>query len=334
VLVGLVLHVAASVAIIFTPSVGVLIGLRFVQGIGNASAAVVAMAMIRDLHTGHRAAKLLSHIVLVIGVAPLLAPTLGRALASLGTWRYTFVFLAVVGVGLGLFVYWRVPDTRSEAVKQAASGLGAAFRAYWVLLRDYRFMGWAMIPALVQSALMAWVISSPFLIQEYYGQGHMVFSLLFALCGLFLVAGAQANAAVVHRFHPRKLLVTLLPAELAVAAAGFVCSLLGWGGLLGLVSGVALMLFLNGFVPGNASALALTRHGEAAGAASALIGALQAGFVACVMALLSAIGDSQVDMTGVQTVGLALAWLIVLIGSRGLRRAGRQTGRRVAGQSA
>jgi DHA1 family bicyclomycin/chloramphenicol resistance-like MFS transporter len=324
VLFGLALHVAASVGIVFTPSVAVLIALRFVQGIGNASAAVVAMAMIRDLHSGHRAAKLLSQIVLVIGVAPLLAPTLGSALAALGTWRYTFVFLAVAGVGLGAFVYLRVPDTRSSLAKAAAPTLGGAFRAYGHLLRDYRFMGWAMVPALAQSALMAWVISSPFLIQEHYGQGHGTFSLLFAVCGVFLIAGAQANASVVHRFSPAKLLRWVLPVELAVAVAGFAFSFTHFGGLWGLVAGVSVLLFLNGFVPSNASALALTRHGEAAGAASALIGSLQAAFVAGVMALLSALGDSQHDMTGVQAGALAGAWLIVLAGTFGASRSRRR----------
>jgi DHA1 family bicyclomycin/chloramphenicol resistance-like MFS transporter len=319
VLVGLVAHVAASIAIVFTPSVGLLISLRFIQGVGNAAAGVVAMAMARDLYSGHRAARLLSQIVLVIGVAPLLAPTLGSALAGLGTWRYTFVFLAAVGVALGLFVYFRVPDTRSSQAREAASSLRQAFRAYGRLLTDSRFMGWAVIPALAQSALMAWVVSSPFLIRSRYGQSPTVFAIVFAICGLFMVAGAQANAAVVHRFQPQRLLAMLLPVELASAAAGLVVSVLDWGGLPGLIAGMSALLFLNGFVPGNAAALALTLHGEAAGAGSALIGAMQAGFGGLITLLLSAIGDSQRDMTAVQTAVLAAAWLIVLLGRRRFR---------------
>jgi DHA1 family bicyclomycin/chloramphenicol resistance-like MFS transporter len=320
VLAGVALHVVASIAIVFTPSVAFLIALRVVQGVGNASTQVVSMAMVRDLHSGSKAAKLLSQLVLVIGVAPLLAPTLGAALAGLGTWRYTFVFLAAVGVALGLFIYFRVPDTRTEAVRRSATGLGKAFRAYWTLVRDFRFLGFALVPGLAMSAMMSWVISSPFLVQVRYEQSAAMFALIFALCGIFMVAGAQANAAVVHRFQPRRLLMAALPVELGFALAGFVLSFFSWGGLWPMVFGVSALLFMNGFVPGNASALALTRHGEAAGAASALIGCVQAGCSAGVMALLAWMGDTQRDMTAVQSGVLALALAIVMAGGLSRRR--------------
>jgi DHA1 family bicyclomycin/chloramphenicol resistance-like MFS transporter len=314
VLAGLTLHVLASVVIVFTPSIALLIGLRFCQGIGNASAGVVAMAIIRDLRSGSKAARLLSQLMLVIGVAPLFAPSAGTALAGLGSWRYSFVFLAVVGVALGAFVWAKVPDTRSEAVKRAATGLGPAFRAYGRLLKDRRFMGFALIPGLAQSAMMSWVISSPFLVRTTYGQSATVFALVFAFCGLFMVGGAQANAALVFRFNPKTLLFAALPVELAVAAAGFGFSFFQWGGLWALVAGLAGLLFVNGLVPANAAALALSRHGEAAGAASALIGTVQLAFTAAVMVVLSVLGDSQREMTAVQTVVLAGALMIVLAG--------------------
>jgi DHA1 family bicyclomycin/chloramphenicol resistance-like MFS transporter len=325
VLVGVVMHVAASIGIVFTPSVAVLVGLRVVQGVGNASAAVVAMAMVRDLHSGSKAAKLLSQLVLVIGVAPLFAPALGAAIARLGSWRYTFVFLAAVGVALGVFVLFRVPDTRPAAVREAATGLGKAFRAYWTLVRDRRFMGYALIPGLAMSAMMSWVISSPFLIQVHYGRSDAVFALIFGICGVFMVAGAQANAAVVQRFEPRRLLTIALPVQLALAVVGFSLSFSGWGGLWGVAAGISALLFMNGFVPSNATALALTRHGEAAGAASALIGCVQAGCAAGVMSLLAWLGDTQRDMTAVQMGAIAVALVILVVGSLGGRQ-GRGTG--------
>jgi DHA1 family bicyclomycin/chloramphenicol resistance-like MFS transporter len=319
VLAGLALHVAASIGIIFTPSISLLIGLRFFQGIGNASAGVVAMAIIRDLRTGSAAAKLLSQLMLVIGVAPLFAPTIGTALAGLGTWRYAFVFLATVGLALGALVWARVPDTRTEEVKRAATGVGQAFRAYWRLFRDLRFMGYGIIPGLAQSAMMSWVISSPFLVRTQYGQSSAVFALIFALCGLFMVGGAQLNAALVYRFKPKTLLLVALPVELAFALVGLGLSFTGWGGLPGLIAGMAAMLFMNGLVPANASALALSRHGEVSGAASALIGTTQLGFTAGVMVVLSVLGDTQRDMVTVQAAVLAAALAIVLLGG-GYRR--------------
>jgi DHA1 family bicyclomycin/chloramphenicol resistance-like MFS transporter len=322
VLAGLVLHVIASIVIIFTPSIGLLVALRFLQGIGNASAGVVAMAIIRDLRSGSQAAKLLSQLMLVIGVAPLFAPTIGTALAGLGTWRYAFVFLSLVGLGLGVFVWLRVPDTRTEEVKRAATGLGTAFKAYWRLAKDYRFMGYGIIPGLAQSAMMAWVISSPFLIRTEYRQSQLGFAVIFALCGAFMVGGAQLNAALVFRFKPKNLLLAALPVELCLALAGLGFSFIDWGGMWGMVAGMAGLLFMNGMVPANASALALSRHGEVAGAASALIGTTQLGFTAVVMAVLSILGDSQREMAAVQSVVLAVALVIVLVGG-GYRRARR-----------
>jgi DHA1 family bicyclomycin/chloramphenicol resistance-like MFS transporter len=319
VLAGLALHVAASIGIIFTPSIGLLIALRFCQGVGNAAAGVVAMAIIRDLRSGSQAAKLLSQLMLVIGVAPLFAPTIGTALAGLGSWRYAFVFLATVGLALGAFVWARVPDTRTAEVKAAATGLGAAFKAYWTLAKDHRFMGYGIIPGLAQSAMMAWVISSPFLVRTGYGQSPMVFALIFALCGAFMVGGAQLNAALVFRFRPKSLLLAALPIELAFAVAGLAFSFVEWGGLWTMVAGMAALLFMNGLVPANASALALSRHGEASGAASALIGTTQLGFTALVMVVLSLLGDTQREMVLVQVVVLAAALAIVLAGG-GYRR--------------
>jgi DHA1 family bicyclomycin/chloramphenicol resistance-like MFS transporter len=129
-----------------------------------------------------------------------------------------------------------------------------------------------------------------------------------------MVAGAHTNASVVHRFKPETLLRWVLPVELMFAATGLVLTYLEWGGLVSLIPGICCLLFANGFVPGNASALALSRHGEAAGAASALIGTLQAGVSAGVMGLLSALGDSQREMTLVQTCALAAALIILVAG--------------------
>jgi DHA1 family bicyclomycin/chloramphenicol resistance-like MFS transporter len=319
-LIGIALHVVASVGIVFTPNVGVLLALRVLQGVGAASSAVTAMAMVRDMREGHRAAKLLSQLVLVIGVAPLLAPTAGTLIAGLGTWRYTFVFLALVGVGLGAAVAFKAPDTRSAEAKAAAGGLGAAFRAYGTLARDGQFMGLAVIPALAQSVVMAWIVSSPFLLQTHYGLSQFAFAAVFAATGAGLVVGAQANAAVVHRFEPKRLLRVMLPLELGCVLGGLGAALIPWGGLAALVAFVVATLVVSGFVPSNATALALSRHGARAGAASALIGFMQSAFTVLVVGVLSAWGDTQAQMAAVQTAGLVLALAALAAGGAYRRR--------------
>ncbi|MDQ0371805.1 multidrug effflux MFS transporter [Cellulomonas humilata] len=310
VLIGVVLHVITSLLCAIAPAILPLIGLRTVQGFFNASATVVAMAIIRDRFVGADASRLMSRLMLVIGVAPLFAPSLGGVIAGQWGWRSVFVALAVFGAVLWVVVWRRLPETLPPA-RRRQGGLRTAVSGYRSLLRDRHFVALAILPGLGMAVLMSYVVASPFVLREGYGLSATEFSLLFAVNGIGLVLGAQVNASLVRRVAPIRIVRVVLPVSLGLTGVLLALAVTGWGGLIALLVVLWLILALVNFVPPNASALALTRHGEIAGTAAAVIGSLQAGVAGLVSPLSGLLGGDAVAMAAVM-VGASMAGLLVL----------------------
>lgn len=321
VLVGVTLHIVMSLLCAVAPDIGALIALRALQGFFNASATVVAMAVIRDRFAGSDASRLISRLMLVIGVAPLFAPTVGGAIAGQVGWRGVFVALAVFGVGLWLVCWRRLPETLPEE-RRRDGGLRTALGGYRALLRDGHFVALAVLPGLGMAALFAYVVGSPFVLREQYGLTANEFALLFALNGIGLVGGAQVNASVVKRVAPIRILRVALPAVVVLAVALTVVVMADLGGLLGLLGVLFLLLSLINFIAPNASALALGRHGEMAGTAAAFIGCLQAGVAGAVSPLVGVLGGDAEAMALVMLATTALAFVVLAAATPAYRSGG------------
>ncbi|NAZ76179.1 Bcr/CflA family efflux MFS transporter [Kineococcus sp. T13] len=317
VVVGCALFVLASLGCLVAPNLPLLVALRFVQGVGVAAGAVTAMAVVRDLFTGSVAARLMSRLVLVIGVAPLFAPTVGGAIAGVSGWRSVFVVLALAGVALLLAVRRRLPETRRpapDAGAEPAGGVGHALVTYGRLLRDVRFTAFAVLPGLAMAVIVCYVSVSPFVLQEVHGLSPAQFALVFALNGVALVGGSQVNAALVTRVAPLRVLRVAVPAALVLAGVLLAVVLTGFGGLVGLLVPLWLLLGTGSLVPPNAVTLALAEHGRTAGSAAALITAAQSGVGGGVGIVAGALGGDALAMAGVMlgataasAVALALA---------------------------
>jgi DHA1 family bicyclomycin/chloramphenicol resistance-like MFS transporter len=321
VLVGVTLHVLVSLLCAVAPDITSLIALRALQGFFNASATVVAMAVIRDQFLGADASRLISRLMLVIGVAPLLAPSAGGLIAGEVGWRGVFVALALFGVVLWLVVWRRLPETLPPE-RRRHGGLRTALSGYRGLLRDGHFVALAVLPGLGMAALFAYVVGSPFVLRQEYGLSANEFAVLFALNGVALVAGAQVNAAVVKRVAPIRILRVALPAVLVLAAVLVAVVVTDAGGLVGMLVVLFLCLSLINFIGPNASALALGRHGEIAGTAAAFIGCLQAGVAGAVSPLVGVLGGDAVAMTLVMAGTSAVAFAVVAMATPAYRRGG------------
>lgn len=320
VMIGLLVHIVASLLCIAVMDVVPLVALRIIQGIGNAAAGVTAMAVLRDRLTGAAASAVLSRLMLVIGVAPLLAPTIGGFIAHLWGWRAVFAFLALFGAVLLLIVWKFLPETLPP--HQRLTSTRAVATSYRVLLRDRTFVAFALLPGLNMAALFAYVAASPFVIREGYGLTESQFAMLFAVVGLGLVLGSQVNATLVRRFSPVRLLRLASPLMAGMSLVLFVVSFTGAGGLVGLIIPLWLTFAVAALVPPNASALALQRHGERAGSAAALIGASQSGVAGLVAPLVGVLGGDARAM-GIVILGAAVASLLVLaLGTGAYRRGG------------
>lgn len=320
VFIGLGVHIVASLLCIAVMDVVPLIALRIIQGIGNAAAGVTAMAVIRDRLTGSEASAVLSRLMLVIGVAPLLAPTVGGAIASVWGWRAVFGFLALFGVAL-LGIVWKfLPETLPP--HQRLTSTRAVATSYRVLVKDRTFLAFALLPGLTMAALFSYVAASPFVIREGYGLTESQYALLFAVVGMGLVLGAQLNAALVRRFSPVRLLRLAMPVVALLAVAVFAVTATGFGGLVGMLIPLWLMFAVSSMVAPNASTLGLQRHGERAGSAAALIGVSQSGVAALVAPLVGVLGGTAAAMGSVILGAALLALAVLALGTGVYRRGG------------
>jgi MFS transporter, DHA1 family, multidrug resistance protein len=310
VLIGVALHVLTSALCAIAPTVGTLIGLRVAQGFFNAAATVVAMAVIRDRFVGADASGLISRLMLVIGIAPLFAPSVGGAIAGEWGWRAVFAGLGLFGVVLWVVVWRRLPETL-PASRRREGGLRTAARGYSALLRDRHFVALALMPGLSTAILMSYVVGSPFVLMEGYGLTPHEFSILFAINGIGLVGGAQINAMLVKRVSPIRIVRVALPVSLVLTLGLLVLAITGAGGLAALLIVLWLILAMVNFAPPNASAIALSRHGEIAGTAAAFIGASGAAMGGLISPLTSLLGGDALAMAAVM-VGSATAALLVL----------------------
>lgn len=316
---GIALHVIASLACMVAPTIEVLIVMRMLQGIGNSAATVTAMAVIRDRLVGGPAARVLSRLMLVIGVAPLLAPSLGGLIAGFGGWRAVFAALALFGVVLGIAVYRLLPETLPPE-RRTSSGARSVLRGYRSVLRDREFMALALLPALGMSTILSYVSGAPFVLQLQFGLSPQQFALVFAANGLGGIVASQVNASLVQRFEPLAILRIAIPAVLALSAVFLLVAVTGAGGVAALLVALWLLMSSVMFIPANATALALSRHGERAGTAAAMLGALQAGMAGVVSPLVGVFGGDAVAMALVITAVLAVAFIVLAVATPAYRR--------------
>lgn len=320
-LIGISLHVVTSVLCSITPDIETLIGLRVCQGFFNAAASVVAIAVIRDRFVGSDAARLLSRLMLVIGVAPLFAPTVGQAIAGAWQWRAVFYALALIGLFLVLIVWRFMPESlprdqrRPGNPRQVAGG-------YAALLRDRHFMALAVIPGLGLAVIMSYVVGSPFVFQDEYGLDQGQFAAVFALNGAAIVGSAQLNAALVRRAAPIRVLRIAVIVQMVCALVLLAIALTGFGGIVGLVAGLWLVLGTQGMIPANASVLALHNYGHMAGTAAAVIGSLQSGVAGLVSPFVGLLGGDSVAMVCVMLVAVSLTLMVLAVGTPAYRTGG------------
>jgi DHA1 family bicyclomycin/chloramphenicol resistance-like MFS transporter len=307
---GIGVHVVASVLAVFAPTVAVLGVLRVFQGIGAAAAAVVALAVVRDLFSGNTVAVVMSRLMLVLGVAPVLAPSIGGALLIAVDWRGIFVVLAVIGTLTALIGVWGLTETL-PAERRRRSNLRAVLATYTGLLGDRAFMVLALVSSVAMGSLFSYVSGASFVFQDQYGLDEQQFALLFSSGAIALIGASQLNVRALARWSPLQITVAALGFATVAGIALITTAHFEFGGLAGFVVPLWFLLGGVGFVLPNAPALALGRHGEAAGTAAALLGALQFGVGALIAPLVGVLGNTGVALAVTMTacVGFGLVAL-------------------------
>lgn len=303
---GIVLHMLASLLCLFAPNIAVLGIARGLQGVGAAAGMVVAIAVVGDLYKDNVAATVMSRLMLVLGVAPVLAPSLGAAVLLHASWHWVFAALVVAAGALLVMAVLALPETLPVGHRRPLKVTGIA-RTYVELLRDTRFVMLVLVGALGMSGLFAYIAGASFVLQGRYGLGQTAFALVFGAGAIALIGSTQCNVVLLRRFSPQQIMVWALAAA-ALAGVVFVAvSAAHVGGLFGFVLPVWAILAAMGLVIPNAPAVALTRHPDAAGTAAALLGAFQFGMGAAVAPVVGVLGNDELAVAAVMATGVIVA---------------------------
>ncbi|MFC4603061.1 multidrug effflux MFS transporter [Rhodococcus kronopolitis] len=293
------------------PSAEVLIGARLLQGLSGGAAIVLARAVIADRATGETAAKLFSVMMIIGGVAPVVAPLLGGALLDPVGWRGIFWVLTGAGVVMVVGILTLIPETLPPE-RRHGGGLAALAHNMRYVLGNRRYVGYALTFMFGFGALFSYISASPFVIQEVLGLSPGQFSVVFGVNSIGIVAGSIVNTRLIGRFRARQLL-TFGVAMLLVAGLALLAEVTVGGAhtvvVLPLLFAVTTSI---GFVMGNATALGQSQVSEAAGTGSALMGAGQFGLAAVISPL---VGGSAAQMaTGIVACAVIAMAALQLLG--------------------
>ncbi|MFD3648211.1 multidrug effflux MFS transporter [Streptomyces cyaneofuscatus] len=328
-LLGMVVYVIATAICALAPSAELLIGFRLLQGLAGAAGIVIARAVVRDLYDGVEMARFFSTLMLISGVAPIIAPLIGGQVMRFTDWRGIFVVLTGVGIVLTLVVWKWLHETLPSGSRHTG-GVGEALRTMRGLLADRVFAGYMITGGLAFAVLFAYISASPFVVQEIYGASPQTFSLLFGLNSIGLIAVGQINGKMlVGRISLDKVLGFGL-AVIVLAAVALLLMTTGVFGEVGLVpiaAGLFVLMSAMGVAMPNTNAQALMRTKHAAGSASALLGTSSFLIGAIASPLVGIAGeDTAVPMAVVQVVCAVAAVGCFLGLCRPWQRAGREAG--------
>ena len=311
--IGLGAHAGASLLCAIAPTVGVLAAVRVVQGLAGAALSVVAMAIVRDLFAGVAVARIMSRLMLVIGLAPILAQSIGSLVLGFTSWRGIFVVLAGAALLLVLVAALGIRETLPPERRRPAT-VRATLGSYRVLLGDRVFVALAFVGGSMLAAMFAYVSGASFVLQDGFGMDARTFGLVFGLNAAGLTVTSQLNPVLLRHFSVRNVLTGAVLGATAASAALVVIGLTGFGGLVGVLVPLACVVSLAGLAIPNTPALALTRHGEAAGTAAAVLGCVQFGVGAVVAPLVGAFGTTSATPMGGVMLGVTLLATVLLFG--------------------
>ncbi|MET0423353.1 MAG: multidrug effflux MFS transporter [Actinoplanes sp.] len=300
-LIGVAAYALTSLLCALAPNVGLLIGVRLIQGLAGGAGIVIARAIVRDRSDTDTAAHVFSMLMLVTGIAPVIAPVLGGQLLRVVPWPGLFVALAGIGCLLLAAAALMIRETLTE---RSTGGL-----AIVPVLRDRRFTGFTTVLALGSAVLFLYIAMSPFVLQHDFRLSAQQFSLVFAGNSVGLMAGGRLGAALIRRRGARWTLHAGVTAGASLSALLLIAVRLDLG-LPGILPLLLLAVGSVALVLPSATALALDAHGTRAGTASGLIGLAQFGFGAAAAPLVTTIGATATVMAAAMTGAGGIAVLV------------------------
>ena len=316
---GLALFIVASLLCLCAPNVNWLVAARFLQALGGCAAQTAAMAMVRDFFPVRDTAKIISWLILILGVSPLLAPTVGGAVAAHLGWRWVFIILAVVAFLNVVVCHFYLPDGH-QPDRSISLQPEPILRNFGEVLREPQFLTFALSGAFAFSGLLAYVAGSPIIFMDVFHVDKRTFSLIFAGLATGFIGSNQINVLLLRRFSSDQIYLTMLLIECPAALLFLVGTHYGWLGLPATLVLLFICLSSLGLAYPNAAALAMSPFDRNIGSASAMLGFLQIGVSGLASAVIGLLDSHQI--LPIALILASMSWIGLGIYFVGRRRMG------------
>jgi DHA1 family bicyclomycin/chloramphenicol resistance-like MFS transporter len=311
-IIGLLIYIAASIGCAITESADTLIFLRFIQALGSCSGMVAARAMVRDYFPPNETAKVFSMLMLVIGVSPILAPTVGGYIIDYWGWHYIFIVLGAMTVFIMLGVIFLLPESKKPDVHMSLMPT-PIIKNFWRVFTTPQFIVFGLAGGMASSGLYAYLSGSPFVMMQIFELNEKQYGWIFGLIAAGLITTSQLNNLMLKKYKSENIAKYALMAQTVVGLILLILSLTNTLGLYSIVFLIFCFLACQGFVFPNTSALALNPFSSLAGSASALLGCIQLGIGAIASILVSVFHNgSSLPMVGVMA-GCAIVSFCILL---------------------
>lgn len=285
ILFGFALYAVTALGCMLVPDIDWLVALRFLLALGACSGMVASRAIVRDLFPPEESAKVFSLLMLVMGLAPIVAPTLGGIVVAQLGWRAIFAILVGISSITFLLVYFGLEESKG-ANKNVSLRPDKVFEEYWEVLKDPDLSLYSFASGISMAAMFAYISGSPFVYMELFGLSEQEYGWAFGANAFGFIAGTQINRYWL-KFHSSSQITRITSTLLFISATVLLIGAsVGWLGTAPILILMFLCLFWLGFINPNTTALALAPFHDNVGSASALngfirmiLGALSSGLV-------------------------------------------------------
>lgn len=315
-IIGLLAYLVASIGCALSTSIEMLIVFRFFQALGGCVGMVAPRAIVRDLFPVDENAKIFSLLILVLGVSPILAPTVGSYVIALVGWNYVFVVLTILATLILLAVVFWLPESRQPDPTFSLKPR-PILNSFWGVLKHPQFYTYAFSGGIASAGLFAYLSGSPFVFMQLYGVTEQQYGWIFALIAAGLITSSQLNNLLLRRYSSEQLMKTILILQTIIGIGLVTGTMFGVLGLTGTIFLIFLFLSCQGFSFPNSAALSMAPFTKEAGSASALMGAIQMGLGAFAAALVGFLNAKDaIPMTAVMAICTAVGLIILMAGNR------------------
>lgn len=316
---GLALYIIASIGCVMIKDIDSLIILRFVQAIGSCAATVASVAMVRDLFPVKDSAKVFALLILVLGVSPMVAPTVGGYVTAAFGWHAVFIVLTAIGSVLLIATLLWLPDSYKPDPSHSLKPR-PIINDFLSVIKEPQFYTYAFTGAIAFAGLFAYVSGSPVIFMTVFKVDEKVYSWIFAFLSIGFIGSNQVNSLLLRKFRSEQIIPAALTGLVIIGAIFFLASVNGWLNLGLTITFLFFFLSCIGLANPNTAALSLAPFSKNTGSASALMGALQMGMGSLISVIISAFDvSSTVPMVSAMAGSAVLASLVYMLGKRTIK---------------